>query len=157
MKSSEIHGEIHGNPPIFRTPPYESTINHMPGTTWQVVRWSPTATLDSVSTVIRYCMWRFRESYTPSHHPFVDGLFHEKNQPAIGAPHLWKAPCMFPLVCCVLQWDDCLPFCRHYLGWNTWWAAHIALLNPRSSQLVKPPNIVYPSQTVLNLDLNQLS
>ena len=38
-------------------------------------------------------MWRFpfRHRDTPSSHPFLDGMFHEINHPAIGVSR--KAPC----------------------------------------------------------------
>ena len=33
---------------------------------------------------------------TPSYHPFLDGIFHDINHPAIkGYPHLWKPSCIY--------------------------------------------------------------
>ena len=52
-----------------------------------------------------FTMWRFPESHegTPSHHPFLDGIFPELNHPAMGynhpfwgtpINHLWNPPCI---------------------------------------------------------------
>ena len=40
-----------------------------------------------------YINWRFPKIWVPPNHPFIDGIFHEINPPAIGlTPILWKPP-----------------------------------------------------------------
>ena len=44
---------------------------------------------------IHIYIWRFPKIGLPLNHPFLDGIFHQKNHPFGGTPHLWKAP--YPL------------------------------------------------------------
>ena len=42
--------------------------------------------------LIDHFIWFPKMGVPPSHHPFLDGIFHEINQPAIGYPHGYGNP-----------------------------------------------------------------
>ena len=47
---------------------------------------------------ISVVIWGFPKiGVPPSSHPFIDGIFHEINRPAIGVALFMKAPYQFPL------------------------------------------------------------
>ena len=40
-------------------------------------------------------IWMFPEMGVLPNHPFIDGIFHELNNPAMGYLYFWKPPCLY--------------------------------------------------------------
>ena len=47
-------------------------------------------------------MWRFPEMGVPPNHPFIDGIFHEINHPAIKEYHHFRKPPLVETMVCLM-------------------------------------------------------
>ena len=63
--------------------------------TWNLLnKWRfPENYTNIVDTIVT---WSFTEIGVPLNHPFIDGIFHERNQPALGDPQFMET-CMCDL------------------------------------------------------------